>query len=119
MMDPMDDPARSTSGPGPLPEENGEPGRLALLLRAFSHRNYRLFFAGQLVSLMGTFLTQVAIVWLVYDLTESAWLLGVVGFAGQIPMFLLAPFAGVWVDRWNRQRLLVVTQGLSMLQSFG
>ena len=93
--------------------------RLTLLLRAFSHRNYRLFFAGQLVSLIGTFLTQVATVWLVYSLTGSALLLGVVGFAGQIPMFLLSPFAGVWADRLNRQRLLVLTQTLSMLQSFG
>jgi MFS family permease len=90
-----------------------------LLVRAFSHRNYRLFFAGQIVSLVGTFLTQVATVWFIYDLTHSALLLGVVAFAGQIPMFVLAPFAGVWVDRWNRQRLLVITQALSMLQSFG
>src|ERR1700710_190486 len=93
--------------------------RAALLVRAFGHRNYRLFFAGQVVSLVGTFLTQVATVWFVYDLTHSALLLGVVAFAGQIPMFVLAPFAGVWVDRWNRQRLLVITQTLSMLQSFG
>lgn len=89
------------------------------MMRAFSHRNYRLFFAGQLVSLIGTFLTMVATVWLVYHITGSTLLLGIVGFAGQIPMFVLAPFAGVWVDRWNRQRLLVITQTLSMLQSFG
>jgi MFS family permease len=95
------------------------PGAFARISRAFRHRNYRLFFAGQIVSLCGTFLSQVAIAWLVYRLTHSAWLLGVVGFAGQIPMFLLAPFAGVWVDRWDRRRLLVVTQALSMLQSFG
>jgi MFS family permease len=94
-------------------------GRIALILRAFRHRNYRLFFAGQLVSLVGTFLTQLATVWFVYRLTHAAWLLGVAGFAGQIPMFALAPFAGVWVDRWNRQRLLVITQTLSMFQSFG
>jgi MFS family permease len=95
------------------------PGALARISRAFRHRNYRLFFAGQIVSLCGTFLSQVAVAWLVYRLTKAAWLLGVVGFAGQIPMFLLAPFAGVWVDRWDRRRLLVVTQSLSMLQSFG
>lgn len=94
-------------------------GRLALILRALRHRNYRLFFAGQLVSLIGTFLTQLATVWFVYRLTHAAWLLGVAGFAGQIPMFALAPFAGVWVDRWNRQKLLIITQTLSMLQSFG
>ncbi len=95
------------------------PARLALMLRAFSHRNYRLFFAGQLVSLVGTFLTQLATPWLVYHITNSVILLGFVGFAGQIPMFCLAPFAGVWVDRWNRQRLLVITQALSMIQSLG
>ena len=93
--------------------------RLALFLRAFSHRNYRLFFFGQIISLVGTFLTQVATVWLVYDLTHDPRLLGIVGFAGQIPMFLLAPVAGVWVDRWNRRRLLVITQSLSALQSAG
>jgi MFS family permease len=89
------------------------------MIRAFSHRNYRLFFGGQLVSLIGTFLTQIATPWLVYHVTGDVVLLGVVAFAGQIPMFLLAPFAGVWVDRWNRQKLLVITQSLSMLQSFG
>jgi len=94
-------------------------GPVARIARAFRHRNYRLFFAGQIVSLCGTFLSQVAIAWLVYRLTHAAWLLGVVGFAGQIPMFLLAPFAGVWVDRWDRRRLLVITQALSMVQSFG
>ncbi|HEY1684775.1 MAG TPA: MFS transporter [Tepidisphaeraceae bacterium] len=99
--------------------ESPSPSKLSLILRAFRHRNYRLFFAGQLVSLIGTFLTQLATVWFVYRLTHAAWLLGVAGFAGQIPMFCLAPFAGVWVDRWNRQRLLIITQILSMLQSFG
>src|ERR1051325_6039608 len=85
--------------------------------RALAHRNYRLFFFGQGTSLIGTWLTRVATAWLVYRLTSSALLLGVVGFAGQIPTFLLAPFAGVLVDRWNRHRLLVATQVLSMLQS--
>src|SRR3954469_1942207 len=89
------------------------------LLRAFRHRNYRLFFAGQLVSLVGTFLSQVAIAWLVFRLTRSALYLGIIGFAGQIPMLLVTPVAGVWVDRLNRQRLLVITQALSMLQSVG
>ena len=87
-------------------------------LRALRHRNYRLFFGGQSVSLIGTWMTRIATSWLVYRLTDSAWLLGVVGFAGQIPTFLLAPFAGVWVDRLNRHRLLLVTQILAMLQSF-
>src|SRR6185312_5755895 len=81
------------------------------------HRNYRLFFAGQSLSLIGTWLTRVATSWLVYRLTGSSLLLGVVGFAGQIPTFVAAPFAGVWIDRWNRHRVLLVTQVLAMLQS--
>jgi MFS family permease len=88
------------------------------MVRALSHRNYRLFFAGQGISLVGTWITRVATSWLVYRLTGSAAALGIVGFAGQIPTFLLAPFAGVWVDRWSRYRVLVVAQVLSMLQSF-
>ena len=92
-------------------------GGWRFLLRALGHRNYRLFFAGQSVSLIGTWLTRVATAWLVYRLTGSALLLGVIGFCGQIPSFVLAPFAGVLVDRWNRHRLLVVTQVLAMLQS--
>ena len=87
-------------------------------LRALRSRNYRLFFIGQSVSLIGTWMTQIATSWLVYRLTGSAWLLGIVGFASRIPTFVLGPFAGVWVDRWNRHRTLVVTQILSMLQSF-
>ena len=90
---------------------------VAFMLRALSHRNYRLFFSGQSVSLIGTWMTRIATSWLVYRLTGSALLLGVVGFAGQIPSFLLAPFAGVLVDRWNRHRLLVATQVLALLQS--
>jgi MFS family permease len=87
------------------------------MLRALRHRNYRLFFTGQTVSLIGTWMTRIATSWLIYRLTHSALLLGLVGFAGQIPSFLLAPFAGVLVDRWNRHRLLVVTQVLAMIQS--
>ena len=87
-------------------------------LRALRSRNYRLFFTGQTVSLIGTWMTQIATSWLVYRLTGSALLLGIVGFASRIPTFLLGPFAGVWVDRWNRHRTLVVTQILSMVQSF-
>src|ERR1700754_3753172 len=85
--------------------------------RALRHRNFRLFFSGQSISLIGTWMTRIATSWLVYRLTGSALLLGVVGFAGQIPSFLLAPFAGVLVDRWNRHRLLVATQVLALLQS--
>ncbi|MFL6229144.1 MAG: MFS transporter [Pyrinomonadaceae bacterium] len=87
------------------------------MLRALGHRNYKLFFSGQSVSLIGTWMTRIATSWLVYRLSGSALLLGVVGFAGQIPSFVLAPFAGVLVDRWNRHRLLVVTQVLALLQS--
>ncbi len=90
---------------------------VAFMLRALGHRNYRLFFSGQSVSLIGTWMTRIATSWLVYRLTGSALLLGVVGFAGQIPSFILAPFAGVLVDRWNRHRLLVATQVLAMIQS--
>lgn len=91
---------------------------LKAIFRALQHRNYRLFFGGQGISLLGTWLTRVATSWLVYRLTDSAFLLGVVGFAGQIPTFLLAPLAGVLVDRWNLHRILVVTQTLAMIQSF-
>lgn len=87
------------------------------LTRALRHRNYRLFFAGQTVSLVGTWITRIATSWLVYRLTHSVFLLGVVGFFGQIPTLLLAPFTGVLIDRWNRHRILVVTQALAMLQS--
>jgi MFS family permease len=85
--------------------------------RALRHRNFRLYFGGQTVSLIGTWMTRLATSWLVYRLTGSALLLGIVGFAGQIPTFLFAPFAGVWVDRLDRRRVLVVTQALAMLQS--
>lgn len=102
-------------------EEGAQGGRgasgVAFMLRALEHRNYRLFFSGQSISLVGTWMTRIATSWLVYRLTGSSLLLGVVGFAGQIPSFLLAPFAGVLVDRWNRHRLLVATQVLAMLQS--
>ena len=90
---------------------------MAQLTRALRHRNYRLFFAGQSLSLIGTWITRIATSWLVYQLTGSALLLGVVGFCGQIPTTLVAPFAGVLVDRWDRHRLLVGTQALSMLQT--
>jgi predicted MFS family arabinose efflux permease len=86
-------------------------------LRALRHRNYRLFFGGQTISLVGTWVTRIATSWLIYRLTGSALLLGVVGFAGQVPMLLLSPIAGVYVDRWNRHRVLLVTQVLSLLQS--
>src|SRR6476619_1427889 len=88
------------------------------VFRALRHRNYRLFFGGQTISLIGSWITRVAPSWLVYRLTGSVLLLGVVGFFSQLPTLILAPFAGVLVDRWDRHRILVVTQVLSMLQSF-
>ena len=86
--------------------------------RALRHRNFRLFFGGQSISLIGTWMTRIATAWLVYRLTHSALLLGTVSFCGQIPTFLIAPFAGVWVDRLDRRQILVWTQTLSMVQSF-
>ena len=85
--------------------------------RALRHRNFRLFFGGQSISLIGTWMTRIATAWLVYRLTGSALLLGTVSFAGQIPTFLIAPFAGVWVDRLDRRQVLVWTQTLAMVQS--
>ncbi len=90
---------------------------LKLIFRALSHRNYRLFFGGQGISLIGTWMQQIAMNWLVYRLTHSALLLGIVGFTSRIPTFLLASLAGVLADRWNRHRILVSTQTLSMIQA--
>jgi MFS family permease len=92
--------------------------RLPPIFNALQSRNYRLFFAGQIVSLIGTWMSQTASLWLVYHLSSSPFLLGVVGFSSLIPIFFLAPFAGVLIDRVNRHRLLVGTQVGSMLQSF-
>jgi MFS family permease len=84
---------------------------------ALRSRNYRLFFAGQGLSLIGSWMTNVATVWLVYNLSDSPWMLGVVGFTSQIPTLILLPFAGVLIDRWNRHRVIVATQILAMVQS--
>jgi len=91
--------------------------RLKTIGRALRHRNFRLFFGGQGISLIGTWMQRVALSWLVYELTNSAFLLGVVGFAGQLPTFLLTPFAGVMADRWDRHRVLIITQGMAMIQA--
>lgn len=85
------------------------------MFRALNHRNYRLFISGQLISLIGTWMQSVAQAWLVYRLTGSPVLLGAVGFAGQIPIFLLAPVGGLFADRHDRRRILLVTQAISML----
>ncbi|MBI5207320.1 MAG: MFS transporter [Candidatus Firestonebacteria bacterium] len=88
------------------------------IFRSLENRNYSLFFAGQSISLIGTWMTQIASSWLVYRLTNSALLLGIVGFASQFPTFLFASFAGVIADRWNRHRIMIITQLLSMIHSF-
>jgi MFS family permease len=87
------------------------------ILRALRHRNYRLFFGGQIISLVGTWIQQLAMSWLAYRITRSPFLLGVIGFTGQIPTLLLTPIAGVLADRWNRHRILILTQSLSMVQA--
>lgn len=87
------------------------------VIRTLSHRNFRLFFGGQGLSLIGTWMQQVAIAWLVYSLTNSAFMLGLINFAARLPVFLFSPFMGVLADRWNRHRILVLTQTLSMIQA--
>lgn len=88
-----------------------------LIFRALKYRNYRLFFGGQTISLVGTWMQQVALSWMVYRLTNSVFLLGVMGFITQIPTFILTPIAGVIADRYPRHRILVITQVLAMLQA--
>jgi MFS family permease len=88
------------------------------LLRSLAHRNYRLYFIGQGVSLVGTWMQQIAMSWLVFQLTQSSLQLSIVLFAGQVPALFLSPVGGVLVDRWNRHRVLLVTQTLAMVQAF-
>ncbi|MDR1605289.1 MAG: MFS transporter [Gracilibacteraceae bacterium] len=91
---------------------------VAFTFRSLKYRNYRLFFLGQCVSLVGMWMQNVAMGWLVFSLTGSELLLGVVGFVENLPVLLLTPFVGVFVDRWNRHHILVVTQSLMMVQAF-
>ncbi len=91
---------------------------MANAFRALKHRNFRLFFAGQSVSLTGTWMQSVAQSWLVYRLTGSVVLLGLIGFSSQIPVFLVAPVGGVVADRYDRRRILVATQSASMAVAF-
>jgi MFS family permease len=101
-----------------IPLDSGSTGALAKLktaLRALRHRNYRLFFAGQLVSLVGTWMQMIAQSWLVYRLTGSSFLLGAIGFASQMPIFLLAFVGGTIADRYNRHRVVIATQAASMI----
>ena len=103
---------------GKLAEPKMKLPRLKFATRALRHRNYRLYFLGMFISFIGTWMQSVAQSWLIYRLTGSEWLLGLVGFAGQIPIFLLVPFGGVMADRYNRHRILVITQTLSLIQAF-
>ena len=99
-------------------EGTNDRSAIRTIFRALRSRNYRLFFGGQGISLVGTWMQATAMSWLVYRLTGSAFLLGAVAFISQIPAAILGPPAGVLADRWDRRRILVMTQTLSMLQAF-
>jgi MFS family permease len=91
--------------------------RYKVIFRSLKYKNYRLFFAGQSISLIGTWMQRIAMPWLVYNMTGSVLLLGIVGFVGQIPAFLLSPVAGVFTDKWNRYHVLLISQILLMVQA--
>src|SRR5262245_19573844 len=112
-------PPRHRCAPGGLMEAEGQVSTWRFLGRALAHPNYRLYFTGQGVSLVGTWMTRLATGWLVFRTAgeHAPLLLGLVGFAGQIPSFLLAPLAGALVDRWDRHRTLLLTQVLLMIQA--
>ena len=101
----------------PAPGPFGQ-GRVAAAFRSLKHRNFRLFFGGQIISLVGTWMQTIAQTWLIYRLTGSAVLLGVLGFVSQIPIFLLSPIGGLAADRWPRRRVVITTQAASMLLAF-
>jgi len=111
----------TASSPGAAPSQgraaSGNDG-LPSTLRALKHRNFQLFISGQLISLIGTWMQNVAQAWLVYRITGSSLLLGAVGFASQIPVFLFAPVGGIVADRYNRQRVVIGTQVASMILAF-
>ena len=92
--------------------------RLPTTLRSLKHRNFQLFFGGQMISLIGTWMQSIAEAWLVYRLTGSSLLLGSVGFAAQFPVFLAAPLGGIVADRYNRQHVIIATQVSSMILAF-
>ena len=104
-----------TTSPAPGPFG---PGRVAAAFRSLKHRNFRLFFGGQIISLVGTWMQTIAQTWLIYRLTGSAVLLGVLGFVSHIPIFLLSPIGGLAADRWPRRRVVITTQAASMLLAF-
>ena len=101
-----------------MTDEKPRARRVREAVRALRHRNYRIYFLGMLVSFTGTWMQSVAQGWLIYRLTGSAWLLGLAGFASQVPVFLLAPLGGVMADRHSRHRIIIITQTLAMLQAF-
>jgi MFS family permease len=103
---------------GEQANSNNISSRVKIIFRSLQYRNYRLFFSGQSLSLIGTWMQRIAMPWLVYHMTGSAFLLGLVSFAGQIPTFLLAPFAGVITDRFSRYKVLLITQIFSLVQAF-
>jgi MFS family permease len=84
---------------------------------ALTHRNYRLFLVGQSMSLIGTWIQRIAMIWLAYRLTNSPFILGLIGFCEQIPIFVIAPFAGVYADRWDKHRALINIESLAMIQA--
>jgi MFS family permease len=96
----------------------GDKTKLSSIFRSLHHRNFFLFFSGQGISLIGTWMQRIAMSWLVYRMTNSAFLLGFVGFASQFPIFVIAPLAGVLADHLNRRRILIITQALAMIQAF-
>ena len=106
-----------TGTAGPVPGA-AERSRLRDMGRSLKHRNFQLFFSGQLISLVGTWMQNIAQAWLVYRMTGSSLLLGLTGFAGQFPVFLLGPLGGMTADRWNRRKIIIATQTASMILAF-
>src|SRR6202789_2260824 len=107
--------AKSRPAKSSASKEAEKRSRARDMVRSLRHRNFQLFFAGQLISLVGTWMQTVAQSWLVYRMTNSAFLLGAVGFASQIPVFIMAPIGGIVADRFRRQRVVIATQVMSMI----
>jgi len=114
-LTPATDEVQLPSSPAPSPARKS---RLPAAFRSLKHRNFRLFFGGQLISLVGTWMQTIAQSWLIYRLTGSSVLLGLLGFVSQIPIFLLSPIGGLTADRWPRQRVVIATQVSSMVLAF-
>ncbi len=116
----MPDPLSSqTDTPQPLPRnEWSKSSRIKQLFSAFGHRNYRLFWSGNLVSLVGSWMQSTALSWLVYKMTGSEFLLGLIGFSNAIPLLILSPLGGVLVDRVRKQKLILATQFGMMTSAF-